>query len=484
MRGTTFLFVVVAGICIVFADLSIGTLDPWQEFALMLDGVLAPSLVNVDNLADAFIQTVSFAFLGVALGAVAGFLLALIFHYRVVRVGCAFVRAIHELFWALIFLQAFGLSPLTGLLAIALPYAGTFAKVYSEILEESDRAPLQALPSGCGHLSAFAYARVAPVWSHLTTYTLYRLECGLRSSAILGFVGLPTLGYYLHSAFMEGHYEEVAALLILFYVLIATIRLWAQARLVPLYLIAATWLLTGGSPILWENVVRFFTHDIIPYPIRSGEPVTALGNWAWDLFTSQAIPGIINTVILTQIALVATGLVALALFPLISSKFFGWFGRNTGHALLVITRSTPEYVLAFIFLQLWGPSMLPAVVALALHNGAIIGHLVGRYTNDLPLRIDAAKGLNLYSYEIVPKVYGQFLAFLFYRWEIIMRETAILGILGIASLGFYVDSAIQDIRLDRAMFLILITALLNIAVDAVSRRVRARLRLKTTPECS
>jgi phosphonate transport system permease protein len=449
----------------------------------MVDGVFAPSLVNVDGLAAAFLQTVSFALLGVALGSISGFLLALTFHYRIVRVGCAFVRAIHEIFWALIFLQAFGLSPLTGLLAIALPYAGTFAKVYSEILDEGDRAPLQALPRGCGHISTFAYARLAPVWAHFRTYTLYRLECGLRSSAVLGFVGLPTLGFYLHSAFMEGHYEEVAALLILFYVLIATIRLWAQARLIPLYLIAASWYLTGGSPILWENVIRFFTSDIIPAPVRNGESIAALGSWVWDLFTVQAIPGIINTVILTQIALVATGIVALVFFPLISSKFFGWFGRNTGHVFLVITRSTPEYVLAFVFLQLWGPSMLPAVVALALHNGAIIGHLVGRYTDELRLRLDAPKGINLYSYEIVPKVYGQFLAFLFYRWEIIMRETAILGILGIATLGFYVDSAIQDIRLDRAMFLILITALLNIGVDAVSRLIRARLRLKTTPEC-
>ena len=483
MRGTTAVFVGLACLCVLVADLSVGTLDPWQEFARMVDGILAPSLVNVDNLAEAFLQTVSFAFLGVALGSISGFALALLFHYRIVRVSCAFVRAIHEIFWALIFLQAFGLSSLTGLLAIALPYAGTFAKVYSEILEEADRAPLQALPHGCGHISAFAYARLAPVWSHFGTYTLYRLECGLRSSAVLGFVGLPTLGYYLHSAFMEGHYEEVAALLILFYVLIATIRLWAQPRLIPLYFIAASWYLSGGSPVIWDNVLRFFTNDIIPAPLRNGEPIGALAGWAWDLFTAQAVPGIINTVVLTQIALVVTGLVALILFPLISSKFFGWFGRNTGHVLLVIVRSTPEYVLAFVFLQLWGPSMLPAVVALALHNGAIIGHLVGRHTDQLPLRLDAPKGINLYSYEIVPKVYGQFLAFLFYRWEIIMRETAILGILGIATLGFYVDSAIQDIRLDRAMFLILLTALLNIGVDALSRLIRARLRLKTTPEC-
>ena len=123
--------------------------------------------------------------------------------------------------------------------------------------------------------------------------------------------------------------------------------------------------------------------------------------------------------------------------------------------------------------------MLPAIVALALHNGAIIGHLLGRYSDEIRLRADSAGGVNRYAFEIVPRMYGQFLAFLFYRWEIIMRETAIVGVLGIATLGFYIDSAIADIRLDRAMLLILVTALLNLAIDSLSRRIRARLRLTT-----
>ena len=63
-----------------------------------------------------------------------------------------------------------------------------------------------------------------------------------------------------------------------------------------------------------------------------------------------------------------------------------------------------------------------------------------------------------------------------------MRETAILGMLGIHTLGFFVDSAFADIRFDRALALILITAMLNIAVDSASRQIRARLRLKTTFE--
>lgn len=83
---------------------------------------------------------------------------------------------------------------------------------------------------------------------------------------------------------------------------------------------------------------------------------------------------------------------------------------------------------------------------------------------------------------MLPRLYGQFLAFLFYRWEVIMRETAILGILGIATLGFFVDSALADIRLDRVILLIVITAILNIGVDSLSRLIRSRLRLSNQVE--
>jgi len=71
------------------------------------------------------------------------------------------------------------------------------------------------------------------------------------------------------------------------------------------------------------------------------------------------------------------------------------------------------------------------------------------------------------------------LAFILYRWEIILRESAILGILGITTLGFYIDSSIEALRLDQAMVLIMITALLNVGVDSFSRFFRNKSRLKT-----
>ncbi|GHC17154.1 PhnE/PtxC family ABC transporter permease [Aidingimonas halophila] len=471
-------FVLVAFVCLLFADLQISTSNPWQELGRLALGVVTPDFAAVDYLGKAVIRTLAFAFVGVALGAGGGFMLALCFRHRVIRAGCAIIRAVHELFWALLFLQCFGLHPLTGVLAIAIPYAGIFAKVYAEILDETDPEPAHALPASSGRLSTLLYTRLPLAWSHLVSYTAYRLECGLRSSAVLGFIGMPTLGYYLESSFAQGHYSSVGALLLIFYVLIATLKLWVRPRLLPLYLMAAPFLLGSGLPIAWSNVSRFLTQDVIPAPIRSGEGIAGLGPWLGDLLTDQALPGILNTLLLTQIALVLTGALALLLFPLVSSHFTRRLSGTAGHMVLVILRSTPEYLLAFILLQLWGPSMLPAVVALAIHNGGIIGHLIGQRSNTLRLRPDAPHGVERYAYEVVPRLYGPFLALLFYRWEIIMRETAILGILGVATLGFYIDSAIQEIRIDRALVLILITALLNIGIDSLARHLRARLRLR------
>ncbi len=487
MTRTSFLFVWIAVVCSLFADISITTLDPWGEFSRMAKGVLAPDFLAVADIGFVIVQTVAFALCGVALGAVGGFFLAQVFHIGPVRWTCAFVRAIHELFWALIFLQMLGLTPLTGVLAIAIPYAGICAKVYAETLEEAEAPAVRVLPSGSGNISTFFYAQLPDVWIHIKNYTSYRFECGLRSSAVLGFVGLPTLGFYLETAFSEGNYSEAAALLIIFYVLIMTLRQWVRPKLLGIYIMVAPFLLGAGATIDMSNVARFFTHDIIPSPIRNGDLTGAAAwqnmvNWLQELLLNQAIPGAIATVLLTQIALVLTGAVALVLFPLISEKFLGRIGRTLGHGFLVVLRSTPEIILAYVFLQLWGPSMLPAIIALALHNGAIIGHLMGRYSDNVRLRPDSPRGLNRYSYEIVPRIYGQFLAFLFYRWEIIMRETAILGILGIMTLGFFIDSALADIRLDRALFLISMTAFLNIGIDILSRRIRLRLRLSQQVE--
>ncbi|WP_198650455.1 PhnE/PtxC family ABC transporter permease [Saccharospirillum mangrovi] len=477
MLRTTGLIVLLAALCLPWADFSIETLNPGHELAQLALGLLQPTWPDNHTLLTAMLNTLAFAFEGVALGAVLGFALALVYRWRAVRVFAASVRAVHELFWALLFIQLFGLSTPAGVLAIAVPYAGIFAKVYGELFEEVDPTPGQTLPEKTSVLSRLLFTTLPQAWPNLAAYTRYRLECGLRSSAVLGFIGLPTLGYHLESLLRQGFYAEGAVYFYALLLLIATLPLWCRRRALPVFLIGSLFWLPPVTTINPALMTRFLTHDIVPAPLRNGHPEEFIP-WLHQLWSDQIAPGVGNTLVLSMLALVLMGVIGLISFPAVSTLFGNRVSRLAGHGVLVVLRSLPEYLLAFMALMLLGPSMLPAVLALGLHNGAIVGHLVGQYSNTLTLRLDAARGLNRYFFEVLPRQYRLFLAFTLYRFETVIRETAILGMLGIPTLGFFIDSAFSEFRFDRAMVLLIATALLNIGVDAAARSLRQRLHLK------
>jgi phosphonate transport system permease protein len=485
--SATHVFLLLGIFALLSADLAVSALDPWAEMRRLVSGLLRPDLFSIEAMSVAW--TVAFAVIGVAFGASAGFALALVFaRSRAVRILSAFLRSVHELFWALLLIQVTGISAVTGILAVAIPYSGIFAKVFAEMIEEADLSAERVLPPASSIVARFAYIRIPELAPQFWTYTLYRLECGLRSTLVLGFIGLPTIGFHLDSFFKQGHYAQAAALLLAFYLLIGTRRLWARPATVPLLIIASLLVLpeTIGAGSISGNLLRFLGHDIVPTPLRNtdllaGAAWTNFAAWLWPIVLKQVLPGIGQTLVLSQIALVAMGMIALVLFPFICRRFAGRIGQPFGRVALVVVRSTPEYMLVYVLLQLLGPSMLPAIIALSVHNGAIVGYLMGRHADTLDYRPDAPKGVNLYCYETVPRLYGQFLAYALYRWEIILRESAVFGILGIATLGYYVDAAISEIRLDVAFVLIIATALLSMTVDAFSRGLRRRLRIDTLP---
>ena len=134
------------------------------------------------------------------------------------------LRSVHELIWAVLFLAAFGLATITGVLAIALPFAGALAKVFSELLDETEPHSARALAAaGLPRSRSFLFGLLPRALPDLGAYAFYRYECGLRASAVLGFFGYPTLGYHLRQALDNLHYRELWTYL---YALIALVVLF------------------------------------------------------------------------------------------------------------------------------------------------------------------------------------------------------------------------------------------------------------------
>ena len=132
------------------------------------------------------------------------------------------LRSVPELVWALVFVRVVGLGPTAGVLAIALTYGGMLGKVYGEILESGDvHASSSLMRLGSGRLQAFFYAILPTHAPELTSYTVYRWECAIRSSVVLGFVGAGGLGQQLDNSMKMFNGGEVATMLLVFVGLVA-----------------------------------------------------------------------------------------------------------------------------------------------------------------------------------------------------------------------------------------------------------------------
>ncbi len=137
------------------------------------------------------------------------------------------LRSVPELVWALVFVRVVGLGPTAGVLAIALTYSGMLGKVYGDILDSGEaHATTSLMRNGCGRGQAFFFALLPQNAQELTSYTVYRWECALRSSAVLGFVGAGGLGQLMDSSMKMFNGSEVATILLVFVALV-----WLADRL-------------------------------------------------------------------------------------------------------------------------------------------------------------------------------------------------------------------------------------------------------------
>jgi phosphonate transport system permease protein len=188
--------------------------ETWRTVAIATAGVALAMLLAVP-LALVCARTISVSALTGEMALLPGLL------RRLARWCLIVLRSVPELIWALVFVRVVGLGPTAGVLAIAITYGGMLGKVYAEILESADAQAAQALlRNGSSRLQTFLYAVLPQSAAELTSYTLYRWECAIRSSAVLGFVGAGGLGQQMDSSMKMFAGSEIATMLLVFIALV------------------------------------------------------------------------------------------------------------------------------------------------------------------------------------------------------------------------------------------------------------------------
>ncbi len=178
-------------------------------------------------------ETLGMAFLGTLFGAIIAFPLAYLgasnvvpnatIHFIVRRIFDIF-RGIPPLIWALIFVAAFGLGPMAGVLALMMADFAPLAKMGAEAIENADRKPGEGVASsGASKLQVLRFALVPQILPIQLSQALYFFESNVRSAAVLGIVGAGGIGYYLSDLSRNNHWDMVAFILILFLILVYAI---------------------------------------------------------------------------------------------------------------------------------------------------------------------------------------------------------------------------------------------------------------------
>jgi len=170
-------------------------------------------------------ETLVIAYLGTIIGATFAFLSSFLAAQNLIKSAwmsflarrvLEFLRTVPELVFALIFVVAFGLGPLPGVLALAIHSTGALGKLFSEVVENIDMKQVEGVSStGANWTQTVRFAVIPQVVSNFASYALLRFEVNVRNAGVMGFIGAGGIGQELLVSVRKFYYSDVSAILIL-----------------------------------------------------------------------------------------------------------------------------------------------------------------------------------------------------------------------------------------------------------------------------
>ncbi len=434
--------------------------------------------------------------------------------YVAARLVLNLMRSIPELIWALIFVRIVGIGPAAGVLAIGIGYAGVLGKVFAEIFESLPRQPAEGLASsGASPLKVFAFGVLPGAMPILGSYTLYRFDCAIRASAILGLVGAGGLGLQLELSLKMFAYDEVAALVIALFLLVASVD--AASRLIRRRLQRSSGLLRHSLPLRLIVAGSWIAACVaagafLRFPLGellSVDAVKSVWSFAAALFPPDLSPAflaalgpaVLETLSISILGTAIAAVLGICLAYVVAAGSHldqisgegassrierrltiaaSWLARG----VLNLGRTLPELLWALMFIFVVGLGPFAGALALGLHTAGVLGRLYSEVLEEVPsgaaiaLRASGASRSAASLFAVLPQALPQLVAYTLYRWEVNIRASAILGVVGAGGLGKALLISLSLFHHHRTLTLIAVVVALVAGVDLLSGWLRRRVQ--------
>lgn len=455
---------------------------------------------------DAILQTLGIAsaslVLALLLGIPGGFVIARGRTLgRIAAFSATIVRAIPDLVLAIVFVVALGLGPGPAILALGLHYAAVISKMFADVVGSVRREPAEALrASGATAGAALLVGLIPAAWPGLVGFGVYAFESIVRASVIVGVVGAGGIGSLLVQQLNLADYRGFTLVVVILAALIAAIesfgtslRLRASPRMV-LGVLALT-VVAGAASLAWtpdppwrmlatapEHIARYLANAV---PQWNGEIARTAGT------------GVVQSVLVALVGTIVGALLALPLALLIAWPVARGWMRGTGwrpysipvegagRLVLTAARAVPPIALGLIGIIFLGVGPVAGAFALTLHTMGVLGKLlaesfdVADRTAAEALVANGSTGAAATLVALVPASFGTMTAHVLYRFEWNVRAATILGMVGAGGLGQAIFNAQQMLFYPQLSSYVLVAVALVLGIDALSARLRARLRLQS-----
>jgi phosphonate transport system permease protein len=187
---------------------------------------------GIDKWLNSLLNTLLMAYLATVLGTIIGGALSFpaarnlapnFLTYWLIRRTLEIARTVPDIVWALLFVMAFGIGPLAGILAITVHTIGAQGKLFAEVNENISPLPLDGIRAAGGNwFHEIRFGVIPQVMPNYMSYSFWRIELNVRSATIVGFVGAGGIGHDLFTSIQLLYFSDAGAILL---IVVATIMI-------------------------------------------------------------------------------------------------------------------------------------------------------------------------------------------------------------------------------------------------------------------